>query len=175
MTRSRKLSPSVLYWFNRSWPTCIQCSFGSCVSICGTHLVQTLQWSCILLHAQFPGHNHMFCTGELIEPLHPPPNCAHIHCFFSINVQQWRMPVGAFFSAWRNSVKLCFIHISMSDIFCQTAPLLPSVTRQQNVMEYWWEGSASTAIPPPSASDVISHQNKIGVITFRASLTKNIM
>ena len=25
--------------------------------------------------------------------------------------------------------------------FCQTAPLLPSVTQQQHVMEYWWEGS----------------------------------
>ena len=28
---------------------------------------------------------------------------------------------------------------------CQTAPLLPSVAQQQNVMEYWWEGSASIA------------------------------
>ena len=28
----------------------------------------------------------------------------------------------------------------------QTAPLLPSVTQQQNVIEYWWEGSTSTAI-----------------------------
>ena len=37
---------------------------------------------------------------------------------------------------------------------CQTAPLLPSVTWQQNVTEYWWEGSASTAISPPTGSDV---------------------
>jgi len=29
--------------------------------------------------------------------------------------------------------------------FCQTAPLLPFVTWQQNVMEYCQEGSASTA------------------------------
>ena len=34
--------------------------------------------------------------------------------------------------------------------FHHTAPLLPSVTWQQHVMEYWWEGSASTAIPPTS-------------------------
>ena len=39
---------------------------------------------------------------------------------------------------------------------CQTAPLLPSVTWQQNVKEYWWEDSASAAIPPPFASDGIS-------------------
>ena len=30
--------------------------------------------------------------------------------------------------------------------FCQTAPLLPSVTQQQCVMEYWWEGSTSAII-----------------------------
>ena len=31
---------------------------------------------------------------------------------------------------------------------CQTAPLLPSVTQQQNGTEYLWEGSTSTAVPP---------------------------
>ncbi len=34
--------------------------------------------------------------------------------------------------------------------FCQTAPQLPSVTQQQNLTEYWWEGSTSTAISPTS-------------------------
>ena len=32
--------------------------------------------------------------------------------------------------------------------FCQTASLLPSVTQQQHVVEYRWEGSSSVAIPP---------------------------
>ena len=54
--------------------------------------------------------------------------------------------------------------------FCQTAPLLPFVTQQQNVMEYWREGSASAAIPPISASDVVNQHNKTGGITFRAAL-----
>jgi len=54
--------------------------------------------------------------------------------------------------------------------FCQTSPLLPFVTWQQNVMKYWWEGSVSTAIPPTSASDTAGQQNKKGGITFRASL-----
>ena len=53
---------------------------------------------------------------------------------------------------------------------CQTAPLLPSVTWQQNATEYWWEGPASTATPPTSASNVMGQHNKIGGITFRAAL-----
>jgi len=52
--------------------------------------------------------------------------------------------------------------------FCQIAPLLPSVAQQQDVMEYWWGGSASTATLPLSASDVMDQQNKIGGITFGA-------
>ena len=55
-------------------------------------------------------------------------------------------------------------------LLCQTAPLLPSVTQQQNGMGYRWEGSTSTAIPPTYASDVVSHHHKIGGITFRAAL-----
>jgi len=53
---------------------------------------------------------------------------------------------------------------------CQTASLLPPVTWQQNTMEYWWEGSTSTTIPPTSASDIMSQPNKIGAITFRAHI-----
>jgi len=54
--------------------------------------------------------------------------------------------------------------------FSQTVPLLPSVTRQQNRMEYWWEGSAPTATPPTSTSDITGQQNKIGGITFGAAI-----
>ena len=53
---------------------------------------------------------------------------------------------------------------------CQTAPLLPSVTRQQNVAEYWWEGPSSTAIPPTSISDAAVQNNNIGGITFKTAL-----
>jgi len=60
----------------------------------------------------------------------------------------------------------------MSDTICQTAaiPLLPSVTKEQNVMEYWWEGSVSPAIPPTSTSDVMDQHNKVGGTAFRAAL-----
>jgi len=54
--------------------------------------------------------------------------------------------------------------------FCQIPPLLPSVTQQQNVMEYLWEGSISTAMPPTFASDIMGQHNKIGGIIFRAVL-----
>ena len=52
----------------------------------------------------------------------------------------------------------------------QIAPLLPSVTWQQNVTEYWWEGSASTAMPKTSAFAIVGQNNKIGCITFGAAL-----
>jgi len=62
-------------------------------------------------------------------------------------------------------------HPFASYIFpCQTAPLLLSVTQQQHVMGFWWEGSASTAIPPTSAFAIVGQHNKTGGITFRAAL-----
>lgn len=39
--------------------------------------------------------------------------------------------------------------------FFQTAPLLPCVTWLESVREYWCKGSASIAIPPPSALDIM--------------------
>ena len=53
---------------------------------------------------------------------------------------------------------------------CQTIPLLPSVTHQQNVMEYWQEGSIPTDILPTLSSDVVGKDNKIGGITLGADL-----
>ena len=88
-----------------------------------------------------------------------------------LQAEQSQLPKGAIFSTWRNSV-----HTFVSDtlpcqmLLCQTAPLLPSVTRQQNIMEYWQEGSTPTAIPPTSTSDVMGQHNKTGGITFRATL-----
>ena len=53
--------------------------------------------------------------------------------------------------------------------FCQTAFLLPSVTQQQHETGYW-EGSASTAVPPRSGSDIVNQHHKIGGIIFGAAL-----
>ena len=43
--------------------------------------------------------------------------------------------------------------------FYQTAPLLPLVTQQQNVKEYWWEDSISSDLPPTSP-DAVGQHNK---------------
>ena len=53
--------------------------------------------------------------------------------------------------------------------FGWAALLLSCVTQQQNVTEYWWEGSTST-LPPTSAYDIMAQHNKIGGITFRVAL-----
>ena len=45
-----------------------------------------------------------------------------------------------------------------------------AVAKQRDEMEYWWEGSISTAIPPISVSDGTDHHNKIGGVPFRAAL-----
>ena len=58
--------------------------------------------------------------------------------------------------------------------FCQTAPLLPSVTWQENVMKYWQEGSATTAVPPTSTSDIMGLYNKIQGIVFRTDLVYGV-
>ena len=59
----------------------------------------------------------------------------------------------------------------MSYTVVSECPSAPSVTRQQNLMEYWWEGSASTAMQPTSASDTVGQHNKMGGITFREVFT----
>ena len=56
--------------------------------------------------------------------------------------------------------------LSCQTPFCQIALLLPSVTWQQNVLEYWWESSTSNVISPASVSDVMGKHNKIGGIIF---------
>ena len=64
---------------------------------------------------------------------------------------------------------------ALSRLLCQllswqSVPLLLSVTQQQNVMEYWWEGSASTAIPPSYTSDAVGQHYKIWGITSGITL-----
>jgi len=53
--------------------------------------------------------------------------------------------------------------------YYQTAPLLPSVSQQQNIMEYWQEGSVSTIIPPTSTSDVMGQYNEVALLLEQAS------
>jgi len=103
------------------------------------------------------------------------PHSAHICWLDSINIQQVSMNGsgchfflhgGIQFHTFASSA-----FPSMSDAILSECPsLLPSVMRQQHVMEHWWEGSASTAIPPASTSDMVGQDHKIGGITFGAAL-----
>lgn len=56
----------------------------------------------------------------------------------------------------------------------QTAPMLPSFTQEQNVMEYHWEALTSTAISPTSSSDIAVQHNKIGSIQCGAALVHHL-
>ena len=124
------------------------------------------------------------CTsgGDLLLPLlksatqnsHPLCLCSHplfgLHKYSaSMDKVQWLQ----FFSAWNSIPHFVSYTLACHLPFCQTAPLLPSVTRLQSVM-YWWEVSASTAILPTFTSGIIGQHHKTGVITFRASLIKYI-
>jgi len=101
---------------------------------------------------------------------HPPPHCACTYCFLPINVQQTPMNISGCNLFPHKGIQ---VHIFASSTllcqmpFCQTAPLLPFVAWQQNVMEYWWESSASTPIPP-YVSDIMGQHHKMVGITFRA-------
>ena len=124
--------------------------YGSCVWLSRTQLV-------------------FHITVVTAETHYPPPHCAHINCLVSINVQEFqRVPFfslgGIQFHTFAPYAVPCQIP------FCQTAPLLPSVTQQQNVTEYWWEGSTSTSTPPTSACDSVGQNNEIGGITSGAAL-----
>jgi len=81
------------------------------------------------------------------------------------------MSLRAIFSACRNSVTHLFhTHFHVRRHFVRLPPLLSSVARQQNLTEYWREGSTSTAISTIFASDVVGQHNKIGGINFGAAL-----
>ena len=79
-------------------------------------------------------------------------------CSASINEGQW-LP---FFSTQRNSGQHIFASYTLpyQMPLSQSAPLVPSVTRQQNMTEYWWEGSIPTAIPPTAISDNVGQCTK---------------
>ena len=123
------------------------------------------------------------CLSHIVitaETHHPPPHCANIHCFISIKCStsvkecQWVQffPYGGIqFHIFASSLLPC------QTSFCQIALLLPSATRQQNLMEYWKECSVSIAIPLTSAPDVVGQHNKTGGIDFGTCfmLLSNIM
>lgn len=106
------------------------------------------------------------------EKHHPQPHCAHVCCLFSTSVQRTQMNVIGcnFFLMEKLSDTFASYTLLCQMVFCQTVPLLPSVTLQQNAMEYWWVASTSIDILPTFTLDNAGHHNTIGVITFGALL-----
>lgn len=76
------------------------------------------------------------------------------------------MSVGTIFSDWRNSIAHFAAYALTYQIpFCQITPLLSSALKQQNILEYWLEGS--TAIGPKSVPGIMNHNRRI---TFRVAI-----
>ena len=53
---------------------------------------------------------------------------------------------------------------------------MPSTALQQNIVEYWWEGTSCTAKPPTCVSEALGQhsktEGKTEGITFRAAIVK---
>lgn len=112
-------------------------------------------------------------TVVIAETHHPAPRCAHVHSWVSIHVQQAPIFVSGWHLFSHGGIQLHLFAsyaLACQMPFCQTAPLLSSVTRQQNATEYLWEGSTSAAILLTSNSDGMGQHNKIRGITSRAAL-----
>ena len=102
------------------------------------------------------------------ETHHPTPHCAHTHSLVSTTILQVSMNVNGCHFFLHGEIQW---HTSTSSTLSYQTDI--SVTQQNNVMEYCWEGSTFTAIPSPTVPDVVGQQHsKIGGITFRATLVK---
>ena len=97
--------------------------------------------------------------------------CSHplfgLHKYSAIiNECQW-VPFSPHGSIQFHTFASCALPCQM--MLYQPAPLLPPVTQEQNVTDYWWDSSTFAAITPTSTSDLLCQHNKIGGITFEAA------
>ena len=158
----------------------LQNTFFSIVTTMSCAFLSAMNKSLHAIKSTWSSRNWLvFHTAVTTAETHlPPPHCAHIHWLVSINVQQVSMNVSGCHFCLQGRIQ--FHTFASSALRCQTplcqsAPLLPSVTQQRRVMGYWWEGSASTAIPPTSNSDVMGQHHKIRGITAAAALVYYIV
>ena len=145
--------PVVICWVTwRSWTRCS--------SFCGMTAVHSLterDLSFTLLSLLLK------CTTHT-SPCSHPLFCLHQHSA-STDECQW-VP---FFLHGGIHTFASFALLCQMPLY-QTAPLLPSVTWQQNAMGYWQEGSTSTASTTTSTSDIMDQHHKMVGITFGAAL-----
>ena len=100
---------------------------------------------------------------------YPAPHCVHIHCLVSINIQQVSMNVSGCSFFLHRGIQFCTfpLYALLCQVpFCQIAPLLPTVTWQWNVMDFWFSLYCHTT----NMYHVGHHgrHNKIGGISFEA-------
>ena len=141
----------------------------SSVFFCQQWIRLTTCWDCKTAH--LPAVWLVFYVAITTAKMHhPSPHSAHTHCLVSINIKQAPMNGCHFFCSEEfNDTPLFHLHFHVRHHVDTTTSLLPSVTWQQNVVDYWWEGSASTATPLTSTSDILGQSYKIWGITFRAA------
>ena len=70
------------------------------------------------------------------------------------------MSVDAIFFCMEEFNDTPFLHLYFHVDAILKDSLLPSVAQQQNVVEYWQEGSTSTAIPSTTASNIMGQHKK---------------
>jgi len=133
-------------------------------------------WSrCSSFCAVMVVHGHLECglSPTLLSPL---LNCTtHFslcsHPLFGLR----KHSVGVGENQWvpffpHGGIQWCILVSYSQTSFCQTAPLLLSVAQQQHVVEFWWEGSTSTAIPPVFAFDVVGQHRIIELLRLEKTL-----
>ena len=104
--------------------------------------------------------SHSCCDGVVAEIHTPLLHCAHIHCLISTSLQQALMNVNGcnYFSTWRIQWHIYATHALYVKCHFVRLPLCCHLLAwQQNLTEYWWKVSTSTAIPPPL---VVGQSNK---------------
>ena len=107
------------------------------------------------------------------EMHHPLPHCAYIHCFVSLNIQWASVNANEYHYEYHHMEEFDstpFLHVTFHVRYHIVRQPLCCHFLQQNIMKYWWGGSASTDIPSTSTSNVVGQHDKTGGITFRAAL-----
>ena len=116
-------------------------------------------------------------TVPTAETHHPPLHCAHIHCSVSISVRQASMNVSGchFFLHFRIQFHTFASYTLPFQMpwrqswmtWCPSAAICHTATKCNRILVRRFNLHCR---PPPSASDIVGQQNKIGGITFGAAL-----
>ena len=122
-------------------------------------------------HKNFHQQRWLTAAVATAETHHPSSHYAQ-HCLLSKNLEQILMNVSGniLFCIEEFSSTLLlhtYFHFRLHFVRLHLCCHLSYSNKRRK--EHWWEGSASTAIPPISTSDIVGQHNKVGGITFGAT------